>query len=101
MLSRPRGVAIVSGCLHEPFNLPLGDRECDSGHSPWGQLLRLARDYRFRSRAPCNGRWRKDREIGIAAGEPIETDLAIANGCEFAAQETWRGTVLGGRCEGV
>src|SRR5262249_30087131 len=58
-------------------------------------------NYRFRSRAACNGRWRKDREISIAAGETIETDLAIPNGCEFAAQEIWRGTVLGGRRESV
>src|SRR5215469_3155133 len=64
-------------------------------------LLRLARGYRFRSRAACNGGRRKDREIGIALDEPIETDLAIPNGCELAAQQTWWGTVLGCRSEGV
>jgi hypothetical protein len=57
-------------------------------------LLRFARDDRFRSRAACNGRWRKNREIGVAADEPIETDLAIANGRELAAQQAWWGTVL-------
>src|SRR5262249_19764811 len=61
----------------------------------------LARDDRFRPRAACNGRWRKDREIGVAADEPIETDLAIPDRRELAAQQTWRGTVLGRRCEGV
>ena len=62
---------------------------------------RLARDNRFRPRAACNGRWRKDREIGVTADEPIEADLAIPNGSELASQETGRGAVLGRRREGV
>jgi hypothetical protein len=31
----------------------------------------------------------------------METDLAIPNGREFTAQQTWWGTVLGRRCEGI
>jgi hypothetical protein len=31
----------------------------------------------------------------------METDLAIPNGRELAAQQTWWGTVLGCRCEGI
>jgi hypothetical protein len=64
-------------------------------------LLHLARDNRFRARAACDGRWRKNREIGIAADEPTKTDLAIPNGRELAAQQTWWGTVLGCRSECV
>jgi hypothetical protein len=42
-------------------------------------LRRLARDYGLRRR-PLGNRWRrKDRQIGVAAREPIETDLTISD----------------------
>src|SRR6478672_10115270 len=68
---------------------------------PCFPLPRLARDHRFRSSAACNGGWRKDCQIGVAAREALEADLAIPDGGELAAQETWRGAMLGGRSEGV
>src|ERR1700737_3388764 len=64
-------------------------------------LLRLARDHCFRSSAPYDGRWRKGCKIGVAAGETLEAYLAITDGSELAAQETWRGAMLGRRSEGV
>src|ERR1700719_2719186 len=68
---------------------------------PCFPLRRLARDHCFRSSAACNGRGRKDCKIGVAARESLEADLAIPDGGEFAAQETWRGAMLGRRSEGV
>ena len=40
-------------------------------------------------------RWREDGQIGIAAVEPIETDLAIPYGCKLTPQDTGRRAVLG------
>ena len=57
-------------------------------------LGRPARDNGLRSRSACDGRRRKDREVGVAALKSIEADLAIADGVELTAQETWRGAVL-------
>jgi len=54
-----------------------------------------------RGRASCQGRRREDGEIGLAAGEAIEADLAVACGCKLAAQQIWRGAVPGRRTEGV
>src|SRR5580704_6450968 len=64
-------------------------------------LLRLAGDNVFRPRAPGDGRRRKDREVGVAAGQPIEADLAIADGLKLAAQQIGRRTMLSRRREGV
>src|SRR5262249_53363234 len=61
----------------------------------------LARDNGLRSRSACDGRRREDREVGVAALKSIEANLAIANGGELTAQETWRGAVLGCRRESV
>src|SRR5271165_2962987 len=62
---------------------------------PDTSLPRLARDDCFRSRAAGNRRRCKDREISVAAVESIKADLAISDGGELAAQEAWRGTMLG------
>ena len=64
-------------------------------------LPRVAPDHRFRPRAGCNRRWGENREIGVAARELIEADLAIPDGCKLTAKETWRGTMLGRGTESV
>ena len=64
-------------------------------------LWRLACDDGLRRRAACNGRWREDGQIGVAARESIEADLAIPDGCKLTAKDTWRGTVLGRGTESV
>jgi hypothetical protein len=60
---------------------PSGERLGAARHSaglrfplppPCIPLPRLARDNCLRSRADCNGRWRKDRKIGVAARESLE-----------------------------
>ena len=51
--------------------------------------------------AARNGRRCENPEIGVAAREAIEPDLAIPYGCKLTAQETWWGTMLGGRFKGV
>ena len=42
---------------------------------------RLARHHGFRPRTARNGGWREDGQIGLAAFEPTEADLAYPNGC--------------------
>ena len=48
-------------------------------------LWRLARDHSFRPRPALDGRWREDRQIGVAAREAIEADLAIPYGSKLTA----------------
>src|SRR6516162_5892655 len=64
-------------------------------------LWRSARDNGLWSRSACDGRRRKDRQVGVAALKSIEADPAIADRGELTAQETWRGAVLGCRRETV
>ena len=64
-------------------------------------LWRLACDDSLRASAACNGGWREDGQIGIAAVESIEADLAIPYGCKLTSQDTGRRAVLGRWCECV
>src|SRR5215469_2797966 len=77
-------------------SLVLGARADPAGPAspPHLSLWRPAGDNGLRSRSACDGRRRKDREVGVAASKSIEADLAIADGGELTAQETWRGAVL-------
>src|SRR5262245_52200668 len=67
----------------------------------YNPLPRFAWDYRFRPRAACNGGWRKCRQIGVTALEAVEPDLPVPDGCELAAQQRRRSTMLGRRFEGI
>ena len=62
---------------------------------------RLERHHGFRPHKVCNGGWREDGQIGVAAFEPIEADLTIPYGCKLASQNAGRRAVLGRRPESV
>jgi len=66
-----------------------------------GGLGCFARDHSFRPRPASNGRWRENRQIGVATRESIEAVLAIPYGSEFTAQKVRRGTVLRRRPIGI
>src|SRR5262249_5644634 len=101
-LGRP--LLALSRHSNRHFECPLSERckaDADCIYSMWQSLWPLARDHRFRP-GPARNRWRlKDREVSVAAGESIETDLAVSHGCKLTAQKPWRGTVLGRRRVGV
>jgi hypothetical protein len=61
----------------------------------------LARDHSFRPRTAGIGRWRENRQMGVAAGESIEAVLPIPYGCEFTALKVRRSPMLGRRPVGV
>src|SRR5690242_10879963 len=71
------------------------------GLPPRDQLPRPAWDHRAGPRTARDRRGCEDGQIGVAAGEPVEADLAIADGCKLATQQVWRGAVPGRRAEGV
>jgi hypothetical protein len=64
-------------------------------------LWRLACSDGLRARAACNGGWREDRQIGVAAAESIEAYLTIPYGCKLTSQDTGRRAVLGRRPESI